>query len=105
MKLPFTHGIEIENHLVDIRTGKLVVGDTLLASWERMFSYASDFLKALLTDPNVPAYIRKKIRRIETTEEMKRERKLKFISVSYQLGKGEFRTNVFGPDPNISSIT
>ena len=47
MKLPFSLGLEIENHLVDIKTGKLIVGEYLLKSWDVMFEKAFEFLSTI----------------------------------------------------------
>ncbi|MFX0015692.1 MAG: glutamate-cysteine ligase family protein [Promethearchaeota archaeon] len=104
-KLYFTHGIEIENHLVSRKTGEVVVGDELLNAWDKMFSAAAEFLQKLKKDKHVPKEILKKIDKIEVKEEIKRERRLKFIFINYRLGKNIIRVNAFGPDPNIGQIT
>ncbi|MFX1284251.1 MAG: glutamate-cysteine ligase family protein [Promethearchaeota archaeon] len=104
-ELYFTHGIEIENHLVSRKTGEVIVGDELLNAWEKMFSGAAEFLQKLRKDKHVPKEILKKIEKVEVKEEVKRERRLKFVFVNYKLGKKTIRVNVFGPDPNIGQIT
>ncbi|MFX0125166.1 MAG: glutamate-cysteine ligase family protein [Candidatus Hodarchaeota archaeon] len=104
-KLYFTHGIEIENHLVSRKTGEVLVGDELLNAWEKMFSGAADFINKLKKDKHAPKEILKKIEKVEVKEEIKRERRLKFIFVNYKLGKKTIRVNAFGPDPNIGQIT
>lgn len=105
MSLPFTHGIEIENHLVDIRTGRLITGDILLQAWKNMFEVAEEFLLDLPNDPTIPIIIKNKIKKIEVAEEIKHDHKLRYISIEYKIGDHVFRTNAFGPDPNLSQIT
>ncbi|UCG03170.1 MAG: hypothetical protein JSW11_04105 [Candidatus Heimdallarchaeota archaeon] len=104
-KLYFTHGIEIENHLVSRKTGEVIVGDELLNAWEQMFLGAAKFIEKLKKDKHAPKEILKKIEKVEVKEEIKRERRLKFVFVNYKLGKKTIRVNVFGPDPNIGQIT
>jgi len=104
-ELYFTHGIEIENHLVSRKTGEVIVGDMLLSAWNKMFEGASVYLLKLKKDKKTPKEISKRIEKVEVKEEIKRERKLKFIFVNYKLGKKIVRVNVFGPDPNIGQIT
>lgn len=101
----FSHGIEVENHLVDVTTGEVLVGNDLLSTWEEMFSGAVKYLERLKKAKHTPKTIAKKIVKIEVTEEIKREKRLNFIFVHYRLGKQTVRVNVFGPDPNISQIT
>lgn len=104
-ELYFTHGVEIENHLVSRKTGKVVVGDKLLHAWDQMFLGAATFLQKLKKDKQTPKEISKRIEKVEVKEEIKRERRLKFVFVNYKLGKKTIRVNVFGPDPNIGQIT
>ncbi|MHA2366557.1 MAG: glutamate-cysteine ligase family protein, partial [Candidatus Hodarchaeales archaeon] len=104
-KLPFSHGIETENHLVLKDTGRLLVGEDLLNVWELMFDRAAQFLQDIVKKKKAPADIMKKIKKIEVAEEEKREKKLKFVWLTYKLGKKDVRVNIFGPDPNISQIT
>ena len=101
----FSHGVEIENHLIDINTGDILVGNDLLTVWEQMFNGAADYLKKLKKSKNTPKAIASKIVKIEVAEEIKREKRLKFVFVHYRLGKKTIRINAFGPDPNISQIT
>ena len=101
----FSHGLEIENHLVAAQTGEVLVGNDLLSTWEDMFSNAFEYLKKIKKDKKTPNAIRKKIVKIEVKEETKREKRLSFIFVHYKLGKKTIKVNVFGPDPNISQIT
>lgn len=105
MRLPFSHGLEIENHLVDIKTSKLIVGEYLLKSWDVMFEKAFQFLSAIPKSPNTPDYIKKKIKNVRIVEEKKRDLNLKFITIDYVVNKKIFPTNAIGPDPNISQIT
>lgn len=42
-ELFFTHGIEIENHLVSRETGEVLVGNELLTVWEEMFQGAAEY--------------------------------------------------------------
>ncbi|MHA2102600.1 MAG: hypothetical protein ACW981_04195 [Candidatus Hodarchaeales archaeon] len=105
MKLPFSHGLEIENHLVDIKTSKLIVGEYLLKSWDVMFERAFQFLSALPKRPDTPDYIKKKIKNVRIVEEKKRDLNLKFITIDYVVNKQVFPANAIGPDPNISQIT
>ncbi|MFX1515385.1 MAG: hypothetical protein ACFFC6_03690, partial [Promethearchaeota archaeon] len=90
-ELYFTHGIEIENHLVSRKTGEVIVGDELLNAWEKMFLGAAEFIKKLKKDKHAPKEIIKKIEKIEVKEEIKRERRLKFVFVYYKLGKKTIR--------------
>ncbi|MHA2326504.1 MAG: glutamate-cysteine ligase family protein, partial [Promethearchaeota archaeon] len=101
----FSHGLEIENHLVASQTGEVLVGPDLLSTWEDMFSNAFEYLKKIKKDKKTPNAIRKKIVKIEAKEVIKREKRLSFIFVYYKLGKKTIKINVFGPDPNISQIT
>ncbi len=103
--LYFSHGIEVENHLVDTTSGEVLVGNDLLSTWEEMFSGAAKYLEKLKKAKHTPKTIAKKIVKIEVAEELKREKRLNFIFVHYRLGKKTVRVNVFGPDPNISQIT
>ncbi|MFX0183439.1 MAG: glutamate-cysteine ligase family protein, partial [Candidatus Hodarchaeota archaeon] len=104
-ELYFTHGIEIENHLVSRNTGEVLVGDDLLSVWEDMFDGAAQFLRSLKKSKSTPKDIARRILKVEVKEEIKRERKLKFVFITYRLGNQVVRVNVFGPDPNISQIT
>ena len=61
-KLPFTHGLEVENFITDKRGEILEDGKELVAVWDQMFNGALGFLKSLTSSTrNVPDYIRKKI--------------------------------------------
>ncbi|MHA2307266.1 MAG: glutamate-cysteine ligase family protein [Candidatus Hodarchaeales archaeon] len=104
-ELFFTHGIEIENHLVSRESGEVLVGDPLLTIWEQMFYGAFDYLNRIKKDKKTPKYIANKIAKVEIREEEKRERRLSFIFLHYKLGKKTLKINCFGPDPNISQIT
>ncbi|MFX0152106.1 MAG: glutamate-cysteine ligase family protein, partial [Candidatus Hodarchaeota archaeon] len=104
-ELYFTHGIEIENHLVSRKTGEILVGNQLLGVWEDMFNGAAQFLMGLKKSKSTPKDIARQILKIEVKEEIKRERRLKFVFITYRLGKKVVRVNAFGPDPNISQIT
>lgn len=103
-KLPYTHGIEIENYLVD-NNGDTIIGENLLVIWDEMFNRAYEFLKKKFTSKTIPSNIKKKIKKVYVAEEIKREKKLKFVFVNYQIGKKSVKVNIFGPDPNISQIT
>jgi len=46
-KLPFTHGIEIENHLIIKSSNEVLVGNDLLTIWDEMFNGAFEYLKKL----------------------------------------------------------
>jgi hypothetical protein len=104
-ELFFTHGIEIENHLVSRETGEVLVGNELLTVWEEMFQGAAEYLMRVKKDKKTPKIIAKKIIKIEVKEEEKREKRLSFVFVHYKLGKKTIKVNCFGPDPNISQIT
>ncbi|MHA2248112.1 MAG: glutamate-cysteine ligase family protein [Candidatus Hodarchaeales archaeon] len=104
-KLYFTHGIEIENHLVSRKTGDVVVGDVLLSVWDAMFEGAAEFLLKIKKSKSTPKEIAKRIDKVEVKEVTKRERRLKFVFVNYKLGKKTLKINAFGPDPNIGQIT
>ncbi|MHA1167817.1 MAG: glutamate-cysteine ligase family protein [Candidatus Hodarchaeales archaeon] len=103
-KLPFTHGIEMENYLVD-KTGHILTGERLLSTWNKMFDQAAVYMKQLVKSSGTPKSIAKKIKKIYVKEVTKREKKLKFVFVDYSLGKKVVTVNAFGPDPNISQIT
>ena len=75
-ELYFTHGIEIENHLVSRNTGEVLVGNELINIWEAMFNGAAEYLKRLKKDKKTPKYIANKIGKIEVKEEQKREKRL-----------------------------
>lgn len=104
-ELYFTHGIEVENHLVSRKTSEVIVGDVLLNAWNDMFEGAAEFLRKIAKDKRTPKEIAKKIVKIEVKEVIKRERRLKFVFVNYKLGKKTLKINAFGPDPNIGQIT
>ncbi|MFX0084477.1 MAG: hypothetical protein ACFFAU_02285 [Candidatus Hodarchaeota archaeon] len=104
-ELFFTHGIEIENHLVSRETGEVLVGNELLNVWEEMFQGAAEYLNRIKKDKKTPKIIANKIVKIEVKEEEKREKRLSFVFVHYKLGKKTIKVNSFGPDPNISQIT
>jgi hypothetical protein len=104
-KLHYSHGIEIENHLILKNTGTILVGTDLLRIWDEMFSNAFEYLTKIKEKKSGPINIIHKIAKIEVLEVEKHERKLKFIWVHYKLGKEIIKVNVFGPDPNISQIT
>ncbi|MFW9780650.1 MAG: glutamate-cysteine ligase family protein, partial [Candidatus Heimdallarchaeota archaeon] len=105
-KLYFTHGIEIENHLVSRKAdGEVLVGENLIRAWEKMFEGAAEYLKRISRDKKTPKEISKRIVKVEVREELKRERRLKFVFVTYRLDKKNIPINVFGPDPNIGQIT
>ncbi len=104
-ELFFTHGIEIENHLVSKATGEVLVGNDLLITWEEMFNKAAEYLAKLKKDKKIPSYIAKKIVKIEVKEEVKREKRLSFVFIHYRLGKKVIPINCFGPDPNIPQLT
>jgi len=103
-ELPFSHGIEVENHLVNA-SGEVLTGKELLDVWETMFQGAAEFLSKITRDKSVPPLIRKRIRNIEVREEEKRERRLKFVFIEYKLGKKNIKVPAVGPDPNITQIT
>ena len=63
-KLPFTHGMEVENFITDKRGDILEDGKELVAVWDQMFNGALSFLKSLTSSTSeVPEYIRKKARK------------------------------------------
>ncbi|MHA2295597.1 MAG: glutamate-cysteine ligase family protein [Candidatus Hodarchaeales archaeon] len=103
--LPFTHGLEIENFVVDSESGHILTGERLLKTWNQMFNRAAEFFEHLLKSSGTPKTITKKIKKIYVEEVIKREKRLKFIFVEYQLRRKTVKVNVFGPDPNISQIT
>ena len=104
-ELYFTHGIEVENHLVSRKTGEVIVGDVLLSTWDAMSEGAAEFLLKVKKSKSPPKEIAKRIDKVEVKEVTKRERRLKFVFVNYKLGKKTLRINAFGPDPNIGQIT
>lgn len=102
-KLPFSHGIEVENHIVD-EVGQVITGDTLVETWKVLFSNAGELLRAELK--NAPDLIRKKVIEITTDEDVRRQDKsLAYHAVTYRLGKLKVKTYAWGPDPNISQVT
>ncbi|MHA1220281.1 MAG: glutamate-cysteine ligase family protein, partial [Candidatus Heimdallarchaeota archaeon] len=105
-KLPFTHGMEIENFITNKRGDILEDGKELVAVWDQMFNGALNYLKSLTSSSTkVPEYIRKKIKRV-TRKDVKRHGKIiRYVQIHYQVNGSTIAINVFGPDPNISQIT
>ncbi|MHA2270522.1 MAG: hypothetical protein ACXACI_01580 [Candidatus Hodarchaeales archaeon] len=102
-KLPFSHGIEVENHIVD-EVGQVITGDTLVETWNVLFSNAGELLRAELK--NAPDLIKKKVVEITTDEDVRRQDKsLAYHAITYRLGKLKVKTYAWGPDPNISQVT
>ncbi|MHA2233405.1 MAG: hypothetical protein ACXAB4_13055, partial [Candidatus Hodarchaeales archaeon] len=102
-KLPFSHGIEVENHIVNEK-GEVITGNTLVETWQELFSKAGDLLRSEVA--NAPKLIKKKAGKIETNVEVKRQDKsLTYHAITYQLQKEKIKVYSFGPDPNISQIT
>ncbi len=102
-KLPFSHGLEVENHLVN-EIGEVVTGDFLVETWKNLFTEAFDLLKKEIE--SAPEIIKKKIIKIETEHDVNRQDKsLSYHAVTYRLGKEKIKVYMFGPDPNISQIT
>jgi hypothetical protein len=107
IKLPFSHGVEIENHLTLKESGEILVGDNLIRIWDEMFNRAYEYILEIKNKKKGPKEIIQKIKKIKVEEVEKHghSAKLKFIWVHYKLGKNIVKVNVFGPDPNISQIT
>ncbi|MFX0205236.1 MAG: hypothetical protein ACFFDT_04570 [Candidatus Hodarchaeota archaeon] len=91
VKLPFSHGLEIENHLV-MDDGSVLTGEKLVETWNAMFDGAAAFLRNL-PKTVIPEIIKKKIIKVEVSEEIKRDRKLKFVFITYKIGKKYARVN------------
>lgn len=102
-KLPFSHGIEVENHIVNEK-GEVVTGNTLVETWNELFSKAGGLLRSEVA--NAPKLIKEKAVKIETNVEVKRQdKRLTYHAVIYRLKQSKITTYSFGPDPNISQIT
>ena len=67
-ELYFTHGIEVENHLVSRKTGEVIVGDVLLSTWDAMFEGAAEFLKKIKKSKSTPKEIAKRIDKVVVKE-------------------------------------
>lgn len=105
-KLPFTHGLEVENFITDKRGEILEDGKELVAVWDQMFNGALGFLKSLTSSTkNVPDYIRKKIKRVSRKDVERHGKMIRYVQIEYELNGKSIAINVFGPDPNISQIT
>ncbi|NHJ85430.1 MAG: hypothetical protein FK734_08195, partial [Asgard group archaeon] len=105
-KLPFTHGIEIENFITDRRGDILEDGKELVAVWDQMFNGALDFFKSLTSSTtNVPEYIRNKIKRVTRKDVERHGKIIRYVQLHYQFNGQVAEINIFGPDPNISQIT
>ncbi|RLI73171.1 hypothetical protein DRO91_03500 [Candidatus Heimdallarchaeota archaeon] len=105
-KLPFTHGVEIENFITNKQGDILEDGKELVAVWDQMFNGALKFLKSLTsTTSSVPEYIRKKIKRVVRKDVERHGKLIRYVQIHYQINGQTIAINVFGPDPNISQIT
>ncbi len=105
-KLPFTHGLEVENFITDKRGEILEDGKELVAVWDQMFNGALSFIKSLTSSTkNVPDYIRKKIKRVSRKDVERHGKMIRYVQIEYELNGKSIAINVFGPDPNISQIT
>ncbi|MBD3191433.1 MAG: hypothetical protein GF308_12365 [Candidatus Heimdallarchaeota archaeon] len=105
-KLPFTHGIEIENFITDRRGDILEDGKELVAVWDQMFNGALKFFKSLTaSSSNIPEYIREKIRGVTRKDVNRHGKVIRYVQIRYQVNGKIVPINVFGPDPNISQIT
>jgi len=105
-RLPFTHGVEIENFITDKRGDILEDGKELVAVWDQMFNGALNYLKSLTSSTsNVPEYIRKKIKRITRKDVERHGKIIRYVQIHYQVNGQTIAINIFGPDPNISQIT
>ncbi len=105
-KLPFTHGLEVENFITDKRGEILEDGKELVAVWDQMFNGALGFLKSLTSSTrNVPDYIRKKIKRVSRKDVERHGKMIRYVQIEYTVNGKSIAINVFGPDPNISQIT
>jgi hypothetical protein len=105
-KLPFTHGIEVENFITDRNGDILEDGKELVAVWDQMFNGALRFLQSLTSSStSVPNYIRQKIRRVVRKDVERHGKIIRYVQIHYQFNGKTIAINVFGPDPNISQIT
>ncbi|MHA1155406.1 MAG: glutamate-cysteine ligase family protein [Candidatus Heimdallarchaeota archaeon] len=105
-KLPFTHGLEVENFITNKRGEILEDGKELVAVWDQMFNGALGFLKSLTSsNRNVPDYIRKKIKRVSRKDVERHGKMIRYVQIEYAVNGKSIAINVFGPDPNISQIT
>ncbi len=105
-KLPFTHGIEIENFITNRLGDILEDGKELVAVWDQMFNGALKFLQSLTSSTaNVPEYIRNKIRRVTRKDVERHGKIIRYVQIQYLFNGKVIAVNVFGPDPNISQIT
>ena len=105
-KLPFTHGMEVENFITDKRGDILEDGKELVAVWDQMFNGALQYLKSLTSSTaNVPEYIRNKIRRVTRKDVERHGKMIRYVQLEYAVNGKTIAINIFGPDPNISQIT
>lgn len=105
-KLPFTHGVEIENFITDKRGDILEDGKELVAVWDQMFNGAYQYLKSLTaSSTKVPEFIRRKIKSISKKDVQRHGKIIRYVQMEYVFNGKSISINVFGPDPNISQIT
>lgn len=105
-KLPYTHGIEVENFITNRQGDILEDGKELVAVWDQMFNGALRFLQSLTSSSaNVPDYIRNKIRRVTRKDVERHGKIIRYVQIQYLVNGKSIAINVFGPDPNISQIT
>ncbi|NHK32564.1 MAG: hypothetical protein FK730_14520, partial [Asgard group archaeon] len=105
-KLPFTHGMEVENFITNKHGDILEDGKELVAVWDQMFNGALRFLQSLTSSSTkVPEYIRKKIRRVTRKDVVRHGKTIRYVQIQYLVNGKSIAINVFGPDPNISQIT
>ncbi|HUU79393.1 MAG TPA: glutamate-cysteine ligase family protein [candidate division Zixibacteria bacterium] len=105
-KLPFTHGIEVENFITNKRGDILEDGKELVAVWDQMFNGALNFFKSLTSSSsNVPGYIRNKIKGVTRKDVERHGKIIRYVQMQYQFNGRIIAVNIFGPDPNISQIT
>ena len=105
-KLPFTHGIEIENFITNRRGDILEDGKELMAVWDQMFNGALNFIKSLTSSSSdTPEYIRNKIKHVTRKDVERHGKIIRYVQMQYQFNGKTIAVNIFGPDPNISQIT
>lgn len=104
IKLPFTHGIEMEIQIVNLK-GAWIDGEKMVSIMGKIVEDAGTSLKNILKKPSDPivAVINKKISNVRVEHEQKRGDTL---VCSYKLPDGkQINVEILGKDPHMTAIT
>jgi hypothetical protein len=104
IKLPFTHGIEMEIQVVNLR-GTWIDGEKMVSIMGKIVEDAGASLKNILKKPSEPVVtlINKKISNVRVEHEQKRGDTL---VCSYKLPDGkQIDVEILGKDPHMTAIT